>query len=227
MKNARIILIISMFALAYCASAQSYHGQASVLMGDYTIPDFGEVSTPELGNQFHHIGGEAFFSVSKRETVFIGGAAHSWSRRNTVVNSISPLLKGRLRGNGTLLEFSAGPTFQHRGHSAVGGTIIFRGEFRLGCDGRTTMLFNARAEAGGRGIFYDQSLGLRHRSFEGRVGFSSVTGGDYVQLNYFTCERYSLGITYAWDRQMNNLLESQGFGEYNRRALGIQAAVNF
>jgi hypothetical protein len=228
--NLWVVALFTMLLAALCAgvaNAQSQHGQATVLMGDYILPGFGEVSTPELGNQFHRVGIDAFYSLDKRETVFLGVAGHSWSRYNSVVNSASPLIKGRLRGDGVIMELSAGPTLQHRGHSAVGGTVIARGEFRLGCDSRTTLTMDVRAEAGGRGLFYDQAIGLRHRSFEARFGVSSVTQGQYLQVNYFTCERYSLGITYAWDRAMNTLLESQGLGESDRQALGFQAAVHF
>jgi hypothetical protein len=108
----------------------------------------------------------------------------------------------------------------------VGATVIAKGEFRL-LDEKTTVLMNVHAEAGNRGLFYDQSIGLRHRSLEGRFGVSSVTQGEYVQLNYFTCERYSLGVTYACDRAMNKMLETQGYGDFHRRALGIQATVIF
>lgn len=223
-------LLVGIFAgiFAEKASAQTYHGQASVLMGDYIIPGFGEVSMPELGNQFHRVGVDAFYSLNKRETVFAGVTAHSWSRGNDMVLSASPLIKGRLRGDRMMMEFGVGPTLQHRGYALPGATLISRGEFRLGCeDSRSILLVDVRAEVGGRGIFYDQAVGLRHGKLEARLGVSSVSQGEYLQVNYFTCERYSIGLTYAWDRAMNTLLESQGFGDYHRRALGFQAAVHF
>jgi len=224
------LLLAGIFAgiFAEKANAQSYHGQASVLMGDYIIPGFGEVSTPELGNQFHRVGIDAYYSLNKRETVFVGVSGHSWSRGNDMVLSASPLIKGRLNGDRVMMELGVGPTIQHRGYALPGATLISRGEFRLGCENsRSTLLVDVRAEVGGRGIFYDQAIGLRHGSFEGRLGVSSVTQGEYIQLNYFTSERYSLGLTYAWDSAMNNLLEAQGFGDYRRRALGVQASVHF
>lgn len=227
--NFHLIALVIMLVTSVCVgvvNAQSYHGQASVLMGDYTIPDFGEVSTPELGNQFHHIGGEAFFSISKKESFFVGGSAQNYSRYNTAVSSVSPLVKGRAQGNHRLIEFAVGPTFQYRGHGAIGGTIIARAEFRS-CDDNLSMFAGVHAEVGGRGIFYDQHVGARFKSFEGRIGVSSIAQGQYAQISYFTCERYSLGVTYAWDQAMNNLLESQGLGDYRRQALAFQAAVNF
>lgn len=234
MKNSFNPWAVALFAMlftALCAgvaNAQSYHGQASVLMGDYIIPGFGEVSTPELGNQFHRVGVEGFYSLNKQETFYFGVAAHSWARWNAVVNSVSPIIKGRVRGDRAVFDFAAGPVVQHRGYTAIGGTIIARGEIRLGCDGsKTSILMDVRTEAGGRGLFHDQSIGLRHGSFEGRFGVSSVTQGQYMQVSYFTCERYSLGLTYAWDRAMNTLLEAQGLGDYDRRALGFQATVHF
>ena len=223
---------ISLFTLLFiilCAGgvrAQPSNGQASVLMGDYTMPGFGEVSTPELGNQFHRISGEAFFSLNEKESFFLGGIAQSYSRQNTSVNSVSSLVKGRIQGNHRLIELAVGPTFQYRDRGAIGGTLIARAEFRS-CDDNLSMFVGVHAEVGGRSIFYDQHFGARFKSVEGRIGFSSLTQGQYVQLSYFTCERYSIGVTYAWDKSMNDTLESQGLGDQRRQALGFQATVHF
>lgn len=229
--NRYFFALCIMLLTALCAAvanAQTYHGQASVLAGDYTISGFGKVSNPELGNQFHRVAVEGFYSLNKKETLFLGVSAHSWSRQNGVVNSASPVLKTRLGGERVMFDFAGGPTIQYRGHAVLGGTIFARGNIRLGCDGsKAFLIMDVRAEVGNRGLFHDQALGLRYGSFEGRFGVSSVVQGSYLQVSYFTCERYSLGLTYAWDPAMNAQLESQGLGDQHRRALGFQVTAHF
>ncbi len=228
--NFHLIALVAMLATAFIAgissvNGQSSHGQMSVTMGDYVLKGFGEVSAPEQGNQFHRLNAEAFVSVNKKQTIFLGGYAQDWSRFNTSVLSTAALVKGRLQTNRYMMEASAGPVLQRRYQTAVGGAFVFKGTYLAGQ--KSSFFVGGNFEVGRMGIFTDIYLGTRVHMFELRVGEASYIGGEYVQLNYFTSNNLSFGLTYASDRAVNKMLETQGLGDFHRRALGIQATVTF
>lgn len=219
------LLYVTVIIPAAVLHAQSSHGEMSVVMGDYVLKGFGEVSTPEQGNQFHRLNAEAFVSVNKKQTIFLGGYAQDWSRFNTSVLSTAALVKGRLQTNRYMMEASAGPVLQRRYQTAVGGAFVFKGTYHAGQN--SSFFAGGDFEVGRMGIFTDIYLGTRVHMFELRVGEASYIGGEYAQLSYFASKNFSFGLTYASDRAVNKMLETQGFGDFHRRALGIQAKVTF
>ncbi len=215
------------------AQTMSVEGKLSATAGSYVIPDFGEVSTPELGNDFHMFSAEVYDKPSARAerkavTYVLGGFVRSYSKFNSNLTSIGIAPRLGFASGRFHLQGALGPVLQHRDHKfALGGTFNMEARVDL-CE--VEVFGHTDIEIAGRGLFADIEAGaLLLNRFEIMCGGSFFRSGNFLSANVLVGKERNVkfGATYVWNRSMNEVLQEAGLGEFKRRGLGLQCEVSF
>lgn len=205
-------------------------GRVSAMLGSYVIPGFGEVSTPELGNDYHLLSARIYKKPKgdARVACMMGGHLRTYSRYNTVVYSTAFAPELQLRTQESIrIRVAAGPLLQLRDKKLALGVAV-TGGLEIDLCGKHQFIASGDFEFGRLGLYSDMEAGLR---FWNRVELSSgksfFRSGNFVKLNVRVMGSTEIGATYVWSRSMNEALEELGYGEYKRRGLGLQVEVKF
>lgn len=215
------------------AQTMPVEGKFSATAGSYVVPGFGEVSTPELGNDFHMLSAEVYDKPSARAerkaaTYVLGGFIRNYSRFNGCVTSVAIAPRLGFESGRFHLQGALGPVLQHRDHKfALGGTFNMEARVDL-CE--VQVFGGTDIEIAGRGLFADIEAGaLLLNRVEIMCGGSFFRSGNFLSASWLCGKERNVkfGATYVWDRDMNAVLQEAGFGEFKRRGLGLQCEVSF